>query len=110
VTHPLEWKIGLAVRGARLDDSVRLPRTEEPIRSLDVVLPGDLWIDVALEDRQDESAFTVVAEQDRYFVVRRENGAPLTLNPHVPVGATRRWVPRTAAMRRIGVPRLVRRA
>jgi len=76
VTHPLEWKIGLAVRGARLDDSVRLPRTEEPVRSLDVVLPGDLWIDVSLEERQPESAFTVVAEQDRYFVVRRENGAP----------------------------------
>ncbi len=77
MTHPAEFKIELAVHGARLDPSVDLPPSTEPVRSLDVVLPDDLWVDVPVDERHTaESPFLLTAERGRLFVVRRDDGHP----------------------------------
>src|SRR6185503_12946592 len=72
VTDPARLKLELAVHGARLDQSVRLARSSEPVRSLDLVLADDVCVDVPIEDRYTAgSPFLLVADERRTFVVRR---------------------------------------
>ena len=73
MTHPASLKLELAVRGARLDASVRLPRGGEPIGSLDLVLPDRMRVDVPVDaDRTAGSPFVLLADADRHFVVTRD--------------------------------------
>jgi radical SAM family protein len=73
VTHPAHLKLELAVRGARLDPSVRLAHNGEPLRSLDLVLPDDVWVDVPVDERQTAgSPFLLLADGRRHFLVRRD--------------------------------------
>ncbi|HJQ85382.1 MAG TPA: radical SAM protein [Candidatus Binatia bacterium] len=79
VIHPAALKIELAVRGVRLDPSVQLARTDEPIRSLDLVLPDGVSVDVPLDERQSEgSPWALVAEGGRHFVIRHDPDAAET--------------------------------
>jgi hypothetical protein len=73
VTHSAALKLELAVRGARLDPSVRLGNRSEPLRSLDVVLPNDVWVDVPVDERHGaDSPFLLVADRGRHYLVRRD--------------------------------------
>ena len=73
MSHPAHLKLELAVRGARLDPSVRLARNGEPLRSVDLVLPDDVWVDVPVEERQAAgSPFVLVADGARHFLVRHD--------------------------------------
>jgi hypothetical protein len=77
VIQPALLKLELAVRGARLDSSVSLPRSIEPVRSLDLVLPGDVWVDVPVDERRAAgSPFLLLADDRHHVLVRQqENGA-----------------------------------
>jgi hypothetical protein len=79
VTHATQLKVELAVRGARLDPSVRLGPPGEPVRSLDLVLPDEVWVDVPVDAHQTAtSPFLLVEDEGRHFLVRREPGTEET--------------------------------
>jgi solute carrier family 13 (sodium-dependent dicarboxylate transporter), member 2/3/5 len=78
VTAPAVLKVDLAVRGARLDSSVRergdlftAAGREGPITSLGLVLPDDLCVTVPIDER---SPFVLVAEGRRQFLLCPNGG------------------------------------
>ena len=84
MTHPAHLKLELAVRGARLDPSLRLARNGEPLRSLDLVLPDDVWVDVPVDERQTAgSPFLLLADGRRHFLVRHDPGGVETARVQV---------------------------
>jgi hypothetical protein len=86
MTHPAHWKLELAVRGARLDPSAaRLGAGDTP-RPLELVLPGDVRVDVSIDERRTaDSPFALLANGRRHFLVRRDAGgaesAPVEIRP-----------------------------
>jgi hypothetical protein len=75
VTDSAELKLTLAVRGARLDASVR-ERTDVfrfdtangRVRSLALTLPGGVCVDVPVDGDAEHSPFLVTAERGAYFL------------------------------------------
>jgi hypothetical protein len=109
--HPAHWKPELAVRGARLHDSVRQRKEFSDVglrpdapRSLDVVLPGDVCVDVPIDDR---SPFSIGVDGKRFILRRGSEGesdpVPVRLVP--PPRFYERRTSRGTPMRDIGVVR-----
>ena len=77
-SNPGLLKLDLAIRGARLDESlrqrpdiVRVPWVRDYIaRSIELVLPEDVWVSVPIEERfTDSSPYLLRADGDRFWVV-----------------------------------------
>jgi len=90
VIHPTQLKLELALRGARLDARLREQRLLAPggpgamARSLDVVLPEDVWVRVSVEERHTAtSPFLLVAEAGRHLLLRRDGAGAETLRVEV---------------------------
>jgi hypothetical protein len=93
VTHPAHLKLELAVRGARLDPSVRLAARSAAGASVDLVLPDGIRVDVRVDER---SPFVLLAEGREHLLVRREPESPETERVHVrPVPRPRYYERRT---------------
>jgi len=79
VTHPVHLKVELAVRGARVDPSVRLASRGEGGGSVDLLLPGDIRVDVRVDEpHASSSPFVLLAERGRHFLVRHAADGPET--------------------------------
>jgi hypothetical protein len=111
VTTPAQLKVELAMRGLKLDSSVRLKRDAVAGEAavLDLRLPDRVCVTVPIDDhRAAASPFRLIAEGDRHILVRG-NGEPGGL--HVEVRAIeppRFYARRTTSgtpMRRIGAVR-----
>jgi hypothetical protein len=98
VIHAAHLKLELAVRGARLDPTVRLGPRGEGRGSVDLILPGDIRVDVSVDERHTaRSPFLLLAEGGRHFLVRREAGDPETGRTEVrPVPRPRFYERRTS--------------
>ena len=70
MSHSAHLKLELAVQGVSLDPSVRL-RPDGSVRSLELVLPGEVHVDAPLGDH---APFRLVADGERHFIVRRDEG------------------------------------
>jgi hypothetical protein len=83
VISPGHLKLELAVRGARLDDSVRRQggvvrpvAHDAQARTVELVLPDDVWVTVPVDEPSlDASPYLITAEGDRYFVAGEPLGA-----------------------------------
>jgi len=78
--HPAYLKLEVAARGVILDPSVRArtallrPTTgaDAVARSLDLVLPDDVWVSASVEERATAgSPFRLLADGERLFLARR---------------------------------------
>ncbi|TMA95649.1 MAG: radical SAM protein [Deltaproteobacteria bacterium] len=78
--HPAYLKLEVATRGIVLDPSVRAhtallrPTTgaDAVARSLDLVLPDDVWVSAPVEERATAgSPFRLLADGERFFLARR---------------------------------------
>src|SRR5207244_6977551 len=76
--HPAYLKLEVAARGVVLDPSVQStllrPTTgaDAVARSLDLVLPDDVWVSAPVEERATAgSPFRLLADGERYFLARR---------------------------------------
>jgi hypothetical protein len=98
VNHPARLKLDLAVRGARVDPTVRLASRGEGRGSLDLVLPGRLRVDVPLDERLTAgSPFVLLADRGRHFLVHRDAGGVETERVEVhPVPRPRFYERRTS--------------
>jgi hypothetical protein len=115
VSHPAHWKIELAVRGARLHDSVRqrkefsrLGMRHDAPRSLDVVLPDDVGVDVPIDERHTASSPFLIGVDGTRFVLRRgseEEDAPVPVRLVPPPRFYERLTSRGTPMRDIGIVR-----
>ena len=96
MTHPVRLKVELAVRGARVDPSVRLAPRGESAGSVDLVLPDGVRVDVRVDERQTAgSPFLLTAEGAGHVLVRRDAGGAETARVAV------RPVPRPAFYERL---------
>ena len=102
--HPAYLKLELAVRGLRLDPSVRqhpeLFRADflgdQVTRSLDLALSGDVRVAVAVEEPgASSSPFVLVADEGRFYLVRGGNGTAERLRAVRPVPQPRFYERRT---------------
>jgi hypothetical protein len=115
VSHPGQWKPELAVRGARLHDSVRQRkefsdlgvRPDAP-RTVDVVLPGEVCVDVPIDERYTAGSPFSIGVDGRRFVLRRGpdgESAPVPVRLVPPPRFYERRTSRGTPMRDIGVVR-----
>jgi hypothetical protein len=115
VTHPARWKPELAVRGARLHDSVRQRREFSDLgvrpdapRSLDVVLPGEVCVDVPIDEHHTAGSPFSIGVDGKRFVLRHDaegEAAPVPVRLVPPPRFYERRTSRGTPMRDIGAVR-----
>lgn len=115
MTHPAYWKIELAVRGARIHDSVRQRREFSRLgsrhdgpRSLDVILPDEVCVDVPIDERHTSSSPFLLGVDGPRFVLRRGaegEAAPVPVRLVPPPRFYERLTSRGTPMRDIGTVR-----
>ncbi|OFV90186.1 MAG: hypothetical protein A3J75_00505 [Acidobacteria bacterium RBG_16_68_9] len=102
--NPTQLKLDLAIRGARLDasmrnrpDIVRVPWVRDYVaRSIELVLPEDIWVSVPIEERFTEnSPYCLGSEGDRFWVTSNGERCEVRVVPQPPYygKATRSGLP-----------------
>jgi hypothetical protein len=87
--HPGFWKLELSAKGVRLDGSVAAignllrdpPGGASSGRSLEIVLPEDVWVSVQIDDADTGSPYLLTGEADHFFLQRNGSCVDVRLVP-----------------------------